>query len=87
MQLCCKDKYRKFVCGIIFCCIFTLSITIKMKNNQYKTPYEEFQLTRYGNILADGKQDNELENRMQDQEEYWRKVDEHNEREIINLNN
>ena len=73
--------------GIIFHCIFTLSITIIMKNNQYKTPYEEFQLTRYGNILADGKQDNELESRMEDQQEYWRKVDERNEREFINLNN
>ena len=29
MQQCCKDKYRKFVCGMIFCCIFVLSITIK----------------------------------------------------------
>ena len=58
-----------------------------MNNNQYKTLYEEFQLTRYGNILADGTQDNELESRMQEQQEYWRKVDEHNERELINFNN
>ena len=58
-----------------------------MNNNQYKTLYEEFQLTRYGNILADGTQENELESRMQEQQEYWRKVDEHNERELINFNN
>jgi hypothetical protein len=58
-----------------------------MKNNKYITPYEQFQLVKYGNILADGIQDNELESRMQDQQDYWSKVDDYNEREIINLNN
>jgi len=58
-----------------------------MENNKYITPYEQFQLVKYGNILADGIQDNELESRMQDQQDYWSKVDDYNEREIINLNN
>jgi|GEM_PF-6031304 len=58
-----------------------------MNNNKYTTPYEEFQLTKYGNILADGIQSNELESRMQDQEDYWAKVDNYNEKEFINFNN
>jgi len=58
-----------------------------MENNKYITPYEEFQLAKYGNILADGIQDNELESRMQDQEDYWVKVDNYNEKEFINFNN
>ena len=58
-----------------------------MNNNKYTTPYEEFQLAKYGNILADGTQDKELESRMQEQQDYWRKVDNYNEKEFINFNN
>ena len=58
-----------------------------MNNNKYTTPYKEFQLSKYGNILADGIQDNELESRMQDQEDYWVKVDNYNEKEFINFTN
>jgi len=58
-----------------------------MENNKYITPYEQFQLVKYGNILADGIQDNELESRMQDQEDYWVKVDNYNEKEFINFTN